>query len=177
MIKESKTIYWSNFTIENWEFYIGATSKGLCYISSPNDRWEAFRDWAIHKFVNPKLIEDEDQFKPYLTELIAYFQGEQTKFRMPVDLQGTAFQKQVWRALSQIPFGETRNYAQIAEEIGKPAAVRAVGSAIGANPVLITIPCHRVIGKNGKLTGYRGGLEMKEHLLQLENGINKTNPR
>lgn len=174
MTKESKTIYWSTFTIENWEFHLGATSKGLCYISSPNDRWEAFRDWTIQKFDNTRLIEDEDKLKPYQEEFTAYFRGEQKDFSMPVDLQGTAFQQQVWRTLSQIPFGTTRNYAEIAEKIGKPTAVRAVGSAIGANPVLITIPCHRVIGKNGKLTGYRGGLEMKEYLLQLEK---PTNPR
>jgi len=171
MKKECKTIYWSTFTIGDWEFHIGATSKGLCYISSPNVSWETFHDWAVHKFVNPRLIEDEEKLKPYLTELEDYSQGKRTDFKMPVDLQGTAFQKQVWRALSQIPFGETRNYAQIAEAIGKSTAVRAVGSAIGANPVLITIPCHRVIGKNGKLTGYRGGLEMKKYLLQFEKGI------
>ncbi|GGM27736.1 methylated-DNA--[protein]-cysteine S-methyltransferase [Paraliobacillus quinghaiensis] len=168
MTMDSKTIYWSSFTLGNWRFYIGATSKGLCYISSPNDSWETFRNWAFHKFVNPRLIEEEEQLKFYLTELVAYFQGEKKHFSMPVDLQGTAFQQEVWKTLSQIPFGETRNYTKIAEAIGKPAAVRAVANAIGANPVLITIPCHRVIGKNGKLTGYRGGLEMKEHLLRLE---------
>ena len=85
-----------------------------------------------------------------------------------MDLHGTPFQMAVWEALRKIPFGVTVSYTDIAERIGKPSSVRAVGTAIGANPVLITVPCHRVIAKSGKLTGYRGGLDMKEQLLGLE---------
>ena len=87
---------------------------------------------------------------------------------MPLDLYGTKFQKSVWTELQKIPFGETSTYSDIAEKINKPSAFRAVGSAIGANPVMIVIPCHRVIGKSGKLTGFRGGLLMKQKLLALE---------
>ena len=101
-------------------------------------------------------------------ELEAYFAGRLRKFTLPLDLCGTPFQKTVWKALLRIPYGETRSYSDIAKAIGKPAAVRAVGLANGANPVSIIVPCHRVIGKSGDLVGYGGGLERKRALLELE---------
>jgi methylated-DNA-[protein]-cysteine S-methyltransferase len=109
---------------------------------------------------------------PFLREaasqLLAYFAGNLRRFKLPLDLQGTEFQKSVWRELQKIPYGETRSYAQIAAAIGTPTAVRAVGAANGANPVAIVVPCHRVIGSGGKLTGYGGGLPLKKRLLELE---------
>ena len=101
-------------------------------------------------------------------ELRAYFAGRLKKFTLPLDLRGTPFQKSVWEALLAIPYGETRSYSDIAQAVGKPAAVRAVGLANGANPVSIVVPCHRVIGKSGDLVGYGGGLERKRALLELE---------
>ncbi len=101
-------------------------------------------------------------------ELRAYFEGKVRLFNVPLDMQGTAFQLSVWHELVKIPFGETRSYAQIAESVGKPKAVRAVGAANGSNPVAIIVPCHRVIGSGGKLTGYGGGLPLKKRLLELE---------
>nr|WP_286168732.1 methylated-DNA--[protein]-cysteine S-methyltransferase [Roseburia sp. 1XD42-34] len=95
-------------------------------------------------------------------------EGKRQKFELDVDLYGTAFQQKVWQALQQIPFGKTVTYSDIAESIEKPQAVRAVGAAIGANPIFIIVPCHRVIGKNGALTGFRGGLDMKKRLLLFE---------
>ena len=101
-------------------------------------------------------------------ELLAYFRGERTSFSVPLDLEGTAFQKQVWNTLCQIPFGESRSYSQIAEQIGRPTSVRAVANAIGRNPCLILVPCHRVLGKDGSLTGFSAGLSIKKQLLELE---------
>jgi methylated-DNA-[protein]-cysteine S-methyltransferase len=101
-------------------------------------------------------------------QLGEYFAGTRTAFNMTLDFTGTDFQKTVWQALLTIPFGETRSYADIARQIGKPKAVRAVGAANGRNPISIMTPCHRVIGANGKLTGFAGGLEAKAHLLDLE---------
>lgn len=103
-----------------------------------------------------------------LRELESYFAGKLKKFALPLDLRGTPFQKAVWEALLKIPYGETRSYSDIAQAIGNPAAVRAVGLANGANPVSIIVPCHRVIGKSGGLVGYGGGLERKRALLELE---------
>lgn len=112
---------------------------------------------------HPVLLETERQ-------LGDYFAGRRRSFDIPLDFLGTDFQKRVWAALLRIPFGETRTYAQIAEEIGNPKSVRAVGAANGRNPISIVAPCHRVIGSNGSLTGFAGGLEAKRLLLSLESG-------
>jgi len=101
-------------------------------------------------------------------QLSEYFRGERRKFDLSLNPRGTVFQKQVWKALLEIPYGETRSYKQIAEAIGNPKAVRAVGMANNRNPLLIVVPCHRVIGANGKLVGYGAGLDKKEFLLRLE---------
>ena len=103
-------------------------------------------------------------------ELLAYFRGECKRFTVPLRPEGTAFQRRCWEALGRIPYGETRAYQQLAEAVGNPRACRAVGMANHLNPLPVFIPCHRVIGKNGKLTGYAGGIAVKELLLQLEAG-------
>lgn len=109
---------------------------------------------------------------PTLTEtarqLGEYFAGQRQRFELPLDFLGTDFQRQVWAALLTIPFGETRSYSEIARQIGKPSAVRAVGAANGRNPISIIAPCHRVIGASGSLTGFAGGLQAKQYLLALE---------
>lgn len=102
------------------------------------------------------------------TELDAYFAGQLQGFTVPIEPAGTPFQRRAWSALLQIPFGETRTYAQQAASVGKPSATRAVGAANGKNPICIIVPCHRVIGSNGSLTGYAGGIEAKRVLLALE---------
>ncbi len=107
-------------------------------------------------------------FRLAADQLREYFSGKRTVFELPLDLKGTVFQKQVWEALCRIPFGETRSYQDIACEIGRPKAVRAVGMACHVNPVVIAVPCHRVIGKNGSLTGFGGGLDRKSFLLEFE---------
>ncbi|TPG17513.1 methylated-DNA--[protein]-cysteine S-methyltransferase [Sphingomonas koreensis] len=115
---------------------------------------------------------DEQPDHPILCEterqLGAYFAGARDAFSVPLDFRGTPFQRSVWAALLTIPFGETRSYGEIARQIGRPGAARAVGAANGRNPISIIAPCHRVIGSTGKLTGFAGGLAAKEHLLGLE---------
>jgi methylated-DNA-[protein]-cysteine S-methyltransferase len=101
-------------------------------------------------------------------ELNRYFAGTLTQFSVPIDLRGTPFQVQVWEALLAIPFGQTRTYGELAKQLGNPQASRAVGAANGKNPISIIVPCHRVIGSTGKLTGFAGGLETKAQLLDLE---------
>jgi len=97
-----------------------------------------------------------------------YLEGKRVDFDFPYELKGTEFQKKVWNALSDIPYGQTRSYKDIAEAVGSPKAYRAVGMANNKNPITIALPCHRVIGANGKLVGYAGGMDMKEYLLELE---------
>lgn len=106
--------------------------------------------------------------KEAVRQLERYFAGELKEFSLPLEPSGTVFMKQVWSALCEIPFGKTATYGEIAEKVGRPKAARAVGLANNRNPIPIFIPCHRVIGADGSLTGYRGGLEMKKKLLELE---------
>lgn len=113
-------------------------------------------------------LEGNDVIQQTQTQLGEYFALERTEFDLPITFSGTEFQQQTWRALLSIPYGETRSYSEQAQLIGNPKAVRAVGRINGLNPIPIVVPCHRVIGKSGKLTGYAGGLDIKRFLLRLE---------
>lgn len=113
-------------------------------------------------------VADDGAFPDAVEQLQAYFTGELTEFDLRLDMAGTAFQEKVWAALLTIPYGETRSYGEIARQIGAPGAFRAVGLANGHNPIGIIVPCHRVIGANGSLTGYGGGIDRKRALLEME---------
>jgi len=139
-----------------------ATDAGLAAILWPNDDPARVRlGEPVESNTHPMLLETERQLREY-------FEGRRKVFDLKLDFSGTEFQQQVWRALLTIPYGETRSYAQIAKQIGRPDAVRAVGAANGKNPISIIAPCHRVIGSGGQLTGFAGGLETKAFLLALE---------
>jgi methylated-DNA-[protein]-cysteine S-methyltransferase len=141
-----------------------ATDKGLAAILWEKDNPKRVQLTPLSKNNDhPILLETERQ-------LGEYFAGQRKRFSLKLDPVGTKFQNDVWDALSRIPFGETRSYGEIAKEIGRLKAVRAVGAANGKNPIAIVVPCHRVIGSNGKLTGFAGGLKTKEQLLTLEDG-------
>jgi methylated-DNA-[protein]-cysteine S-methyltransferase len=173
----SKSIHWGAVHLQGSNFVMAATDAGLGYLQfQDGDARDGvdqqalleLQKWA-RKLVGPSsLIEDEARLRPYTQQLDEYLQGERTAFTLPLDLQGTMFQQGVWAALNTIAHGETVSYSQVSQTLDKASAVRAVGTAIGANPVLIVVPCHRVVGKNGALTGYRGGLGNKEKLLRLE---------
>jgi methylated-DNA-[protein]-cysteine S-methyltransferase len=113
----------------------------------------------------------EEPFADVRAQLAEYFDGRRTVFDLPLAMQGTPFQLQAWRALQDIPYGQTISYGEQARRIGRPADPRAVGQANGRNPIAVIVPCHRVIGADGSLTGYGGGLERKRHLLELEAGM------
>ncbi|KAB2332116.1 methylated-DNA--[protein]-cysteine S-methyltransferase [Cytobacillus depressus] len=167
-LKNKPTIYWSLLKNKDWNFYLASTTKGLCFVGSQNKPFEELFEWSEKRFPGSPLVEDSVELEPYAVEITEYLEGKRKTFTVPFDYNGTAFQLAVWNALCEIPYGQTKSYSDIANSINNPSAVRAVGAAIGANPVLITVPCHRVVGKNGSLTGYRGGLEMKTQLLDLE---------
>jgi methylated-DNA-[protein]-cysteine S-methyltransferase len=122
-------------------------------------------------------VRDDRRLRPVVTQLKEYFAGGRTRFDLRLAPRGTAFQKAVWAALLGIPFGETTSYGDIARAIGKPAASRAIGGANHRNPIAIVIPCHRVIGADGSLTGYGGGLGHKRLLLDLETRVRPARPR
>jgi methylated-DNA-[protein]-cysteine S-methyltransferase len=141
-----------------------ASDKGLAAILWKDEDPRRVRPGPhVEEPDNPFLVETERQ-------LGAYFAGRLKTFTLPLDFRGTEFQKSVWKALLTIPFGETRSYAQIARQIGRPTAARAVGAANGRNPISIIAPCHRVIGSTGALTGFAGGLAAKQRLLGIESG-------
>lgn len=144
------------------ELTLVADDRGLAAILWENDSPDRVRLGALtEKADHPVLVETERQ-------LAEYFAGERRAFDVPLSFAGTDFQKRVWAALLAIPFGETRSYGEIADQLGNPGASRAVGAANGRNPISIIAPCHRVVGSNGKLTGFAGGLEAKAYLLDLE---------
>lgn len=164
----TEKVYWTCFELESIKLHIAATEKGLCYVALPNESLNTIQEWVKRYCADPKFIECEEKLEIYLDQIREYFLKQRKQFSIPMDLKGTPFQLSVWRELAQIPFGETRTYSQIANKIGNPQASRAVGAATGRNPLPLIIPCHRVVGKNGKLTGFRGGLSLKNTLLQLE---------
>lgn len=148
-----------------------ATEQGVCWVSTPGaDRTNGLV--RVKRQLHLEHISDSNDIPASLQraidELSRYFAGERITFSCPLDMHGTPFQIVVWRALLDIPYGETRSYGELASVLGRPTASRAVGAANGANPIAIIVPCHRVIGSNGLLTGYGGGLAAKEWLLKLE---------
>jgi methylated-DNA-[protein]-cysteine S-methyltransferase len=151
---------YSTLTTPIGELVVTADPDGaVTALYLPNRRPDT-RDW----------IRDDALLEPAVRQLREYFAGERTEFQLPLRPQGAPFQLQVWEALLKIPYGETASYGEIAREIGHPTAFRAVGAANGQNPIAIIVPCHRVIGSNGSLTGYGGGLPTKRALLDLEAG-------
>ncbi|MDO5692680.1 MAG: methylated-DNA--[protein]-cysteine S-methyltransferase [Pseudomonadota bacterium] len=148
------------------------TPRGLSLLEFSRDTKGLDREWRdVERHAGAHAQVDEDRRTRALGEQIdAYFKGKLKAFDVPLDLVGTPFQQSVWRALLTIPYGQTRSYAQQAATIGRPTAVRAVAAANGQNKVSIIVPCHRVIGSSGQLTGYGGGLPRKEWLLALERG-------
>lgn len=150
------------------ELKLVASQKGLAGVLWGN------HDTRLKLAASPRSSEKHELLNEAEQQLQAYFNRKRQKFDLPLDFTGTDFQKSVWRKLLEIPFGETRTYGQIANDLGNPNAVRAVGAANGMNPISIIAPCHRVIGASGKLTGFAGGLEAKSYLLDLERPNMKT---
>lgn len=166
-----KQLYWTQMTHNDKTYYLLFSDKGLCYIGSPNASFDQVTDWSKKKLPTASYTKNNSLAESYVKEIQRFLNGRQQRFECPVDLIGTAFQLAVWDALSKIPYGETRTYTAIAQATGRPKAVRAVATAIGANPLLMIVPCHRVIAKSGSLAGFRAGIEMKKELLSLEKSI------
>ena len=153
--------------------WIEDTPIGRLLIAGSDDavKFVAFDDRISVKRQNPPIEEWEEHDKPFrevTRQLRAYFAGQLQEFDVPLAADGTDFQKRVWNQLTEVPYGETVSYGEIAKAIGQPTASRAVGMANGRNPISIIVPCHRIIGSSGKLVGYGGGLQRKTTLLQLE---------
>ncbi|MFS0871986.1 methylated-DNA--[protein]-cysteine S-methyltransferase [Paenibacillus xylanilyticus] len=167
-----KRIMWATMELDGRPWVLIATELGICRIVMPNETLEGWNSWVTRIAPGVELEENEDTLKRtgMMDWLQSYFAGDQIAYtdEIPLDLIGTTFQQQVWRELGRVPYGETRTYGDIATAVGRPSAVRAVGAANGANPIPLLLPCHRIIGANRKLTGFRGGLELKRRLLDIE---------
>lgn len=164
-------VYWEQMQhplFQNKPIFLAATDQGLCLLTLPHESFDMLESWVMKHTPGARLTRSASKMEAYIQQVQAYLDGERQSFTCPLDLRGTAFQRSVWQALINIPYGQAQSYSEIAETIGSPKAVRAVGAANGINPVPIIVPCHRVIGKGKSLTGYRGGLKVKEALLQLE---------
>ncbi len=151
-----------NFESPIGEMIICFSEKGIVYLNLLDE------DDNLERKYGQVVRVGVDEYD-YHKEVVEYLEGKRRNFTLSLDLKGTPFQMKVWKELLKIPYGETRTYKDIAEAIGNPKAYRAVGNALNKNPVLIVVPCHRVIGSNGQLTGFGGGIELKAWLLKLEN--------
>ena len=146
---------------------IAASDKGVCAIFFGDEADALARDLK-KQFPRARLVGGDRAFEALAAQVIAFVEDPRVGLDLPLDIRGTAFQRRVWEALRRIPLGATATYADIAKAIGAPKSVRAVGRACGSNPISLAIPCHRVVGSNGSLTGYRGGVERKRALLAKE---------
>ncbi|SHM77170.1 methylated-DNA-[protein]-cysteine S-methyltransferase [Caldanaerovirga acetigignens] len=153
-------------------FIIASNEKGIIKLSLPGERETDFLGELERLYGKLYILDEDDLYSPInkrlKEELLEYLGGRRKNFTVPLDLKGTTFQKRVWDELLKIPYGKVKSYGQIARELGKPGAARAVGLANNRNPVPILVPCHRVVGSDGSLVGYGGGLEFKKFLLKLE---------
>ncbi len=148
--------------------YVAKTVKGICSINLSKISEDGFQSILRERF-RKKIARDDKKLKTVIKELSNYFNGHRVNFKSLLNLNiGTEFQKKVWQKIGEIPYGELRTYKWIADEIGNPRAVRAVGNAVGKNPVPPIIPCHRVIRSDGKLGGFSSGISLKKWLLKLE---------
>ncbi len=171
-INKAEIIHFSSFITSTGYVYVAKSAKGICRISFPHTVEENFsRPFPCLKFTGThvKIRRNDSLLKSEIKVLKEYFRGKPVHFNFPLDLdQGTMFQKKVWEKLMEIPYGECRSYKWVAEQIGRPLAARAVGMANNKNPLPPVIPCHRVIGSDGSLTGYASGIHIKKQLLEME---------
>jgi AraC family transcriptional regulator, regulatory protein of adaptative response / methylated-DNA-[protein]-cysteine methyltransferase len=147
---------------------VATTDKGICSVKL-GDRPKELIKILTDEFQQATIIRDDQRHKDWIKKILNLITGTESDPHLPLDIRGTAFQQQVWQALQKIPYGAIRTYTDIAQDLGKPKAVRAIANACGANPVALIIPCHRVVRNDGSLGGYRWGIERKQKLIEQEN--------
>ena len=171
MVGVMETVLLAEFDSPIGVLRIASTASGLAYLGLPNAGGRGLAGWLARV---AKGARREHAFAPNreaIRQVLEYLEGKRSDFDLPLDLRGTTFQRTVWKALCEIPYGATRTYADVARAVGNPNAVRAVGTANGANPIPLVVPCHRVVASGGKLGGYGGGLDLKRRLLAMEQSL------
>jgi methylated-DNA-[protein]-cysteine S-methyltransferase len=161
-------LYTTRFETPFGSLRVVSSDKGLVYIELPNESGRGFEGWKKTHARNAKVVERRAAHDDVVDQLLEFTRGERREFTMDLDLRATEFQLAVYQCVAKIEYGETLSYSDIANAIGNPKAVRAVGAANGANPIPLVIPCHRVIARGGALQGYAGGLKLKARLLAME---------
>jgi O-6-methylguanine DNA methyltransferase len=155
---------------------IVTSRKGLVYVELPHANGRGFEGWRRTHASDAKIVERRTDHEDAIDQLLEFLSGHRRRFAIDLDLRATEFQRAVYKIVGRIPYGETLAYSDVAEAIGKPKAVRAVGAANGANPIPLVIPCHRVIARGGALQGYAGGLDVKARLLAMESVLPVPSP-
>lgn len=166
----SQTIYYDAIQFEGYDFLIAASEKGLVYLDIVSNDVSNVRAFFA-KYKEEVILEHNPQkVAPYKKQLVEYLQGDRRDFDLLVDFgqRGTDFQQSIWQELLKVPFGESSSYSILAETVGRPQATRAVGTAVGKNPIPIIVPCHRILRKDGGIGGYAGGFPLKYRLLEIE---------
>jgi O-6-methylguanine DNA methyltransferase len=164
-----ETIYYAECRMPWVSLLLASSKRGLASVQFVGKvKKPSALAWLRRRFPGARLVHSQDANRKVLRELETYAKGGRQTFTVPLDLRGTRFQVEVWQALRGIPFGETRSYAAIARALGRPKAFRAVGMATRTNPVCVVVPCHRVIGSDGDICGFGGGLKLKRQLLDHE---------
>ena len=171
-----ETLYTSRFSTPLGSLRIASSDKGLAYVELPNESGRGFGGWLKTHAPEAKVVDRRTPNDPMIDQLMEYAEGGRRTFEIDLDLRATPFQKAVYKHVAKIGYGETLSYSDIAEAMGNPKAVRAVGAANGANPIPLVIPCHRVIARGGALQGYAGGLDLKAKLLAMEQALPEPVP-
>ncbi len=163
------TLYIDKVESDLWSGFLVINDIGLCYVSHYTNNLNDVTSWQTRNYPNHILVSNTEKVAPYKKQVEEYLKGNRYAFDFPVDLQGTDFQKEVWNALLEIPYGQTASYLDIALKLNRDyKSAQAIGGAVGSNPLSIVYPCHRVVGNDGSLTGYSGGLDIKIALLNHE---------
>jgi methylated-DNA-[protein]-cysteine S-methyltransferase len=163
-----KNLYYTQMNSPVGPLLLVSSEKGLVRIALPSESGGDRMNHITAEYPDACFIEDAGKNQEAVRQIEEYFSGTRKSFTLPLDLRGTDFQKKVWKAMLKVPFGRKRSYGQIARDIGNPKACRAVGGSCGKNTIAIVIPCHRIIGSDGSMTGFGGGISLKERLLDLE---------
>jgi O-6-methylguanine DNA methyltransferase len=163
-----ETVYSAHFESPIGALRVACTEVGVAYLGLPCAGGRGFAGWLARSARGARHEQAYAPNREAIRQVVEYLEGKRSDFDLPLDLRGTPFQRSVWNALLEIPYGVTRSYADVARAVRNPNAVRAVGTANGTNPIPLVVPCHRVIATGGKLGGYGGGLDLKRRLLAME---------
>lgn len=163
-----ETLRTADFETPVGSLRLASSEKGLAYLSLPHASGRGLAGWISRNAPGAVTRPDAERNRSAIDQVIEFLEGERVAFELPLDLRGTDFQLAVFEQIAAIPYGESRSYRELAEALGKPSGMRAVGAAAGANPLPLLVPCHRVVGADGHLTGYTGGVELQGRLLAME---------